>query len=131
MIGPIIKAELTIGLALACVVVGFLIAFGTRILVYWWTVFSCSRAVSRTFEQLALAGAYSHYSMDKDGLQIDDPGIRVSARWDALHSWMENDEMLIIYRAEHLYYFFPHSAMDPQDLSAMRSFLEASHVAKR
>ena len=82
-------------------------------------------------KQLGLQGVHSNFTLTDDAITIDDPVMGGSANWKDLHSWAENDQMLMIFRSETLFYYFSFAQMAANDLSAIRAYLAKAQIVKR
>ncbi len=131
MSGPLIRGDLTVALALANVAVGLLLALGALTLCFILQMVSCARAVRKNMKQLGLQGVHSNYTLTDDAITIDDPVMGGSAKWKDLHSWAENDQMLMIFRSENLFYYFSFAQVAANDLSAIRAYLAKAQIVKR
>ena len=131
IVGPLFQGDLTIGLAMAHIFVGFALAFATCCVCFVWLLVSCSRAIRKSMKQLGLKGAEAHYTMTENGVEIEDRVMGGSFSWSEIHSWAEDHQNLMIFRSEHLFYHFPLDSMVPSDHTTLRNYLSKAQVKKR
>jgi len=127
----LIRGDLTVSIAIANVVVGLLAAVGSLTSCFILQIVTCAGAVRKNTKQLGLKGTQSNVTLTDDAITIDDPVMGGSAKWKDLHSWAENDQMLMIFRSENLSYYFSFAKVAANDLSAIRAYLAKAQIAKR
>ena len=110
------------GLVVACV--------GLLVLAAFWR-WSVPRMVRRIYDQLGNEGRSTRYRFDQTELVIEDHAAGARLEWRELASWTENDQFLMLYRTDHMFYYVPKRQVDSTTLEALKARLRAAPAANR
>ena len=87
--------------------------------------------VRRIYDQLGNEGRSTRYRFDQTELVIEDHAAGARLEWRELASWTENDQFLMLYRTDHMFYYVPKRQVDSTTLEALKARLRAAPAANR
>lgn len=80
--------------------------------------------------QYNLEGAVCGFQYDQEKLKITDRMFGGEMAWNEAHGWVENDDLLMIYRSPVFYYYVPKADVPAQDVENLISVMQAAQVPK-
>ena len=81
--------------------------------------------------QFNLEGTITRFEYDPNGLRIIDRMFGGEMRWSEVKDFVENDEVLLIYRSPQFYYYISKLAVPEVELSRLVSVMQAAGVRQR
>jgi hypothetical protein len=85
----------------------------------------------RTLEQRRELGTPITWAFDEAGLRIVTRFTRSEFPWDALRGWREDEHLMLIYLADHLFHSVPKAQVEAAALDGLRAALTAHGVPRR
>lgn len=89
------------------------------------------RSARKTWPQMHLEGLPTLHEFDETGICIANDRGSSNFEWHMLASWVENDDLLLMFRAKMMFHAIPKEQVSSDVLQALRAQLIASGVSTR